>query len=149
LRVASEESVGVNIVLHSDATSPRTCPCSGKAKSQPIVPTEQHSVKAITQEGESKEAEGSRGPEIALQKQTHLEHLQQSHNTTLPIRWYWGGPISLSRFIGKDAASAPQYISPNTHMKGGFHISVRENMAEKVVVGMVPMIFGGCISPFL
>jgi hypothetical protein len=41
-----------------------------------------------------------------------LEHLQQSRNTTSPIRWYWGSPISLLRFIGGDVAAIPQYISP-------------------------------------
>jgi hypothetical protein len=42
-----------------------------------------------------------------------------------------GSPISLSRFIGRDAAAVPQYISPNTHIKGGSHRSVRKNMAQK------------------
>jgi hypothetical protein len=68
---------------------------------------------------------------MGLLLQTALEHLQQSPNTTSPIRWYWGSSISLSRFIGRFAAAILQYISSNTHMKGGSYKSVRENMAEK------------------
>jgi hypothetical protein len=33
-------------------------------------------------------------------------------------------------------------------MKGGFYRSVRENIAEKVVVGRVPMILGVVSPPF-
>jgi hypothetical protein len=61
----------------------------------------------------------------------HLEHLQQSPNTTPLIRWYWGSLISLSRFIVGVAVAVRQYISHNTHMKGGSHKCVRENMAKK------------------
>jgi hypothetical protein len=40
------------------------------------------------------------------------EHLQQSPNTTPPIRWYWDSPISLFRFIGGDAVAVPPiYLS--------------------------------------
>ena len=59
-----------------------------------------------------------------------LEHLQQSSNTTPPIKWYWGSPILLSRFIGGDVVAVPQYIFPNTHMKGRSHRSAIENIAE-------------------
>jgi len=48
-----------------------------------------------------------------------------------PIKWYWSSPTSLSRFVGGDVAAVPQYISPNTHMKGRSYKSVRENMSEK------------------
>jgi hypothetical protein len=60
-----------------------------------------------------------------------LEYLHQSPNIIPPIIWYWGNPISLSKFIGGVAAAVSQYMSPNTHMKRGSHRSVRENMAEK------------------
>jgi hypothetical protein len=36
---------------------------------------------------------------------------------------YWG--------LGGVAAAVPQYISPNTHMKGGSHRSVENKMVEK------------------
>jgi hypothetical protein len=40
-------------------------------------------------------------------------------------------PISLSKFIRGVATAVPKYISPNTHMTGGSHRSIRENMAKK------------------
>jgi hypothetical protein len=41
---------------------------------------------------------------------------------------YWGSPISSFVNIGGVVA---EYISPNTHMEGGSHKSVRENMVKK------------------
>jgi hypothetical protein len=40
------------------------------------------------------------------------EHLQQSPNITLLIKWYCGSPISLSRFIGGVAATVPPIYLP-------------------------------------
>jgi hypothetical protein len=48
-----------------------------------------------------------------------------------PNKIVLGSPISLSKFIRGVAIAVPQYISPNTHMIGGSHRSIRENMAEK------------------
>jgi hypothetical protein len=42
-----------------------------------------------------------------------------------------GSPISLSRFIRGVLQQYPQYIFSNTYMKGGSHMSGRENMVEK------------------
>jgi hypothetical protein len=44
---------------------------------------------------------------------------------------YWGSLILSFVNIGGVAATVPLYISPNTHMEGESHRSVRENMAEK------------------